>query len=137
VKGAKTRIKPALAQISSAVDIASNLKEYLLFNFALQTARCKPFILKSKKSYLGCRLKRNEAITCLKEILHVDNALSPEAVTFQELRNAQGYTLHIKGITQQSDREIVEEIAKKYGLTVKNESDGLTIFKPFPPPSSH
>jgi hypothetical protein len=79
-------------------------------------------------------MERNEAIICLKEILRLDSGLSPEAVTFQTSKDFSGYTLRIKGITQQSDREIVEEIAKKHSLAVKQESDGVILFKPFPPP---
>jgi hypothetical protein len=65
--------------------------------------------------------------------LRLDSGLSPEAVTFQTSKDASEYTLRIKGIVQQSDREIVEEIAKKHSLAVKQESDGVILFKPFPP----
>ncbi len=79
------------------------------------------------------RMERNEAIICLKELLRVDGNHSPQAVLFQTSKDSTGYTLHIEGIVQHSDREIVEEIAKKHSLAVKQESDGLILFKPFPP----
>ncbi|MGD6807914.1 MAG: hypothetical protein ACQCN4_13270 [Candidatus Bathyarchaeia archaeon] len=66
-------------------------------------------------------MERNEVITCLKELLHADSNLSPQAITFQENKNSLGYMLHIKGIVQQSDREIVETVAKKHNLTVRQE----------------
>jgi hypothetical protein len=69
--------------------------------------------------------------------LHLDSSLSPEAVTFQTTKGSAGYDLHLKGVTQQSDKDLIEQIAKKHSLEVKQERDGLTIFKPFPPPSSH
>jgi hypothetical protein len=79
-------------------------------------------------------MERNEAIICLKEILRLDSSFSPEAVTFQTPKDSAGYTLHIKGAIQQSDKELVEQIAQKRNLAVRPEKDGLTIFKPLPPP---
>jgi hypothetical protein len=81
-------------------------------------------------------MERNEAITCLKDILRFNSNLSPSAVTFRKLQDQTGHSLHVKGIMQQSERQMIEEIAKKHSLAVKQDSDGLTIFKPFPPPSS-
>jgi hypothetical protein len=77
-------------------------------------------------------MERNEAITCLKELLNVNSNLSPQAVSFQKPKDSTGYTLHIKGIFQQSDKQVVEEIAEKHSLAVKQESDGIIIFKPPP-----
>jgi hypothetical protein len=81
-------------------------------------------------------MERNEAIICLKEILRLDSSLSPEAVTFQTPKDSAGYTLHIKGAIQQSDKELVEQIAQKRNLAVEQEKDGITIFKPSPPPQA-
>jgi hypothetical protein len=55
VKGAKLKKHPklALAQIFSAVDIISNLKDYLLFRFWAEMCAEKAFILKHRRDFVA------------------------------------------------------------------------------------
>ena len=79
-------------------------------------------------------MERNEAIICLKEILRLDSSFSPEAVTFQTPKDSAGYTLHIKGAIQQSDKELVEQIAQKTQSSSKTGKGWINDFQAVSPP---
>jgi len=77
-------------------------------------------------------MNRNEAVTYLKELLNQCNGMSPNAVSFDQLRTdgSINYTVHIRGSIAESEKQIVCEIAKKQGFAVKDNSDGVVIFNP-------
>ncbi len=77
-------------------------------------------------------MNRNEAVTYLKELLNQCNDMSPNAVSFEQLRanGSINYSVHIRGSIAQSDKQIVRDIAKKQGYSVKDNSDGVIIFNP-------
>ncbi len=77
-------------------------------------------------------MNRNEAVTYLKELLNQCNDMSPNAVSFDQLRTngSIDYSVHIRGSIAESDRQIVRDIAKKQGFAVKDNSDGVIIFNP-------
>jgi hypothetical protein len=77
-------------------------------------------------------MNRNEAVNYLKELLNQCNDMSPNAVSFEQLRanGSINYSVHIRGSIAQSDKQIVRDIAKKQGYSVKDNSDGVIIFNP-------
>jgi hypothetical protein len=77
-------------------------------------------------------MNRNEAVIYLKELLNQCNDMSPNAVSFEQLRtnDSINYSVHIRGSIAESDRQIVRDIAKKQGFAVKDNSDGVIIFNP-------
>jgi hypothetical protein len=77
-------------------------------------------------------MDRNEAVTYLKELLSQCSELSPESVSFENPKNSDsiGYQVIIKGAIQKSDRETVRDVAKKHSLAVKEDTDGVVIYKP-------
>lgn len=76
--------------------------------------------------------QRNEAVTYLKELLTVCNEMSPDSVSFEKPNDSDstGYTVHIKGAIQDSDKRVVKEVAKKYSLAVKENLNGVVVYKP-------
>ncbi len=77
-------------------------------------------------------MNRNEAVTYLKELLSQCNDMSPASVYFENPKNSDsvGYRVHIKGKIYESDMQQVRDIAKKYSLAVKEEADGVVVYKP-------
>lgn len=78
-------------------------------------------------------MKRNEAVTYLKELLNQCNGMSPNAVSFDQLKTdgSINYTVHIRGSIAESDKQIVRDIAKKQGFAVKDgNTDEVIIFNP-------
>jgi hypothetical protein len=75
-------------------------------------------------------MNRNEAVTYLKELLNQCNDMSPNAVSFEQLRTngSINYSVHIRGGIGESDKQIVRDIAKKQGFAVKDNLDGVIIF---------
>jgi hypothetical protein len=75
-------------------------------------------------------MDRSEAVNYLKELLRNCTNMSPEAVSFEQLAGYQGYTVRIKGLLYETDKETVRNVAKKYCLAVREEKDQVLIFKP-------
>jgi len=75
---------------------------------------------------------RTEAVTYLKEVLTLCHDMSPDSLSFEKPHdsNSVGYRVHIKGTIREADRQVVRDIAKKYNLSVKEDSDGIVIFRP-------
>jgi threonine dehydratase len=73
---------------------------------------------------------RNEAVTYLKEVLALCGNMLPETVSFEKLDNSDsvGYQVRIKGSIYESDRQMVREIAKKYILTLKEDTDSIIVY---------
>jgi len=77
-------------------------------------------------------MDRNEAVTYLKELLSLCNEMSPESISFENPKGCDsvGYRVHIKGKIQESDKERVRDVAKKHSLAVKEDTDGVVVYKP-------
>ena len=77
-------------------------------------------------------MERNAAITYLKELITKCNDISPDAVSFEKPNSTDstGYILYIKGSIDRSARQIVFDIAKKNNLAVKEDKNGVIIYKP-------
>ncbi len=82
------------------------------------------------KLIFGVPMNRNEAVTYLKELLSQCSEMSLNAVSFEEQRTNGNlnYRLHIKGSMQESDKQLVREIAKKHSLEVKDNTDGVVVY---------
>ena len=84
-----------------------------------------------------CTMKRDEAISFLKEITTVCSAMTPDAVTLciSEINdlNAVGYQVHIKTVLDSKTRQQIEGIAKKHCLVLKEEHDEVVIYRPREP----
>ncbi len=77
-------------------------------------------------------MKRNEAVTYLKELLSQCNDMALNAVSFDELENgeATGYRVHIIGSIHENNKQIVHKVAKQHSLAVKDYSNGLIVYEP-------
>lgn len=77
-------------------------------------------------------MDRNEAVAYLKELLSLCNELSPDTVSFENPKNSDsvGYRVNIKGKIQEPERQMVRDVAKKYSLAVKEDPDGVVVYKP-------
>ena len=86
-------------------------------------------------AYGGCWLQRKEAVSYLKEVLN-SCPMSPDAVTLEEAQQQKGYNIHIKGTIDENDKQIVQDVAKRRSLAVREDKDQVIIYKPFftPPP---
>jgi hypothetical protein len=76
-------------------------------------------------------IDRNEELTYLKELLSQCN-MSPESNSFKNPKNSIsiGYCVHIKGTIHESDKQTARDVAKNHSLAVKEESDGVIVYKP-------
>jgi len=86
-------------------------------------------ICKSKTLELGGKekLRREEAISFLKEVLSADPNISPEAVTLSQLGKPNNYRLKIK---ENLSSQTVKEVAQKHHLSVKEEKDVMIVYTP-------
>jgi hypothetical protein len=76
-------------------------------------------------------LKRQEAVTCLKEI-NAATGISPEAVALFPSKaedNSTGYQMHIKIAIDSKTKQTLQNIAEKYGLSVKEEEGKVVIYE--------
>jgi hypothetical protein len=75
-------------------------------------------------------MDRTEAVTYLKELLTLCD-MSPESVSFEKSsdNDSAGYRVHIKGKIHESEKQRVRDVAKKYGLAVREELDGVMVYK--------
>lgn len=77
-------------------------------------------------------MNRNEAVSYLKDLLSQCNGMSPNAVSFEQKggMNSEGYVIHIRGRIEASERQVVRNVAQKYSFQVKDNSDGVVVYKP-------
>jgi hypothetical protein len=56
--------------------------------------------------------------------------MSPDAIFFEAsgAKSSRGYAIHIKGIGASEDKQIIKNVAEKYGLVVREEGNSLIIF---------
>jgi hypothetical protein len=81
-----------------------------------------------------CRMKRHEAVTCLKEITNTCANMSPDAVALYSSKPddslSEGYQVHIKTALDDETEQQMRNIAKKHSLTLKEEKGKVIIYKP-------
>jgi hypothetical protein len=77
-------------------------------------------------------MHRNEAVSYLKDLLSQCNDLSPNAVSFEKNIGIQstGYIIHIKGNMHESEKQTVRNVAQKYCLQVKENTNDVIVYKP-------
>jgi hypothetical protein len=93
-------------------------------------SKCKTIYIIRQEILWGMLMERSEAVNYLKELLRNCTDMSPEAVSFEHPSDYQGYTVRIKGVLYETDKETIRNIAKKHYLSVREEKDELLIFKP-------
>lgn len=56
--------------------------------------------------------------------------MSPEAVSFEKLPTlgVENYTVRIKGMLQEEDKQAVKDIARRHRLSVREEKGEVLIF---------
>jgi hypothetical protein len=78
-------------------------------------------------------MKREEAVTCLKEITAFCTNMSPNAVTLTDSTQSSlsvGYQVKIKTVLDVETKQQVQEIAKKYNLALKESEEEIIIYRP-------
>ena len=74
---------------------------------------------------MGSVLKRDEALSFLKEVLNASPYMSPEALSLTQLGDSNNYSLNIK---EYFDSKILKEIAQKRHLMVKEEKNVTVVY---------
>jgi hypothetical protein len=85
------------------------------------------------KYYIGSLMKRDEAVTTLREISEACKDMYGSAVSLEESKpddESTGYKLCIKASFDGNDRMLVRGIAEKRNLAIKEEKDELVIYQP-------
>jgi hypothetical protein len=81
-------------------------------------------------------MKRDEAVTCLKEINKSCGQLSPEAVTlvYSQANDpfSIGYQVHIQTILDSETKGQIQTIIQERSLALKEEANKFIIYKPKP-----
>ncbi|MCW3995532.1 MAG: hypothetical protein NWE98_05225 [Candidatus Bathyarchaeota archaeon] len=78
-------------------------------------------------------MRRDEAITCLKEIKDTCRDLLADAVALVGSKPddlSKGYQVHIKTILDSETKRQVEKIASKHSLALKEEQGKIVIYQP-------
>jgi hypothetical protein len=75
-------------------------------------------------------MKRNEAVTYLKELLTECNDMALNSVSFEEQKigGTINYKLHIRGRIPEADKAVARDIAKKFSYQVADSEEGVTVF---------
>lgn len=79
-------------------------------------------------------MKRDEAVTFLKEITTTCTDMSPDSVTlFPSQVNdpiSTGYQVHIKTVLDGETKQQIQSIVEKYRLAFKEENGKVVIYRP-------
>ena len=79
-------------------------------------------------------MNRDEAIALYKEIMNLCPSMGSSAVNLMKSRPddpvAQGYQVRIRASPDSESEKLIEEIAKKHSLVMKEENGEVIIFKP-------
>ncbi len=67
-------------------------------------------------------MQSSQAENCLRALSHLERSIS-----FERTDQSTGYIIRIDGLTYESDREQVRQIAKSFSLTIKEEADSISI----------
>jgi hypothetical protein len=65
----------------------------------------------------------SQAVNCLKELSPFERRIS-----FERDSKSSGYIIRIEGLTYESDRALVRQVAKSLNLTVREDADSISIF---------
>jgi hypothetical protein len=92
---------------------------------------CKIYI-DVQEIIVGMPMNRNEAVSYLKDLLSQGTGMSPDSVSFEQTADAdsEGYAIHIKGRIENSEKQTVRIVAQKHNFQVKDNSDGIIVYKP-------
>lgn len=88
---------------------------------------CANRICNNKTLLLGTKLKRDEALSFLKEVLSESPYTSPEAVILNQTKGPDSYTVNIK---ETFSSQTVKDIARKHNLLVKEEKNAMVVYTP-------
>jgi len=72
-------------------------------------------------------LKRDEALSFLKDVLSESPCMSPESVVLNQAKDADSYTVTIK---ETFSSQIVKDIAHKHNLLTKEEKNITVVYTP-------
>jgi hypothetical protein len=79
-------------------------------------------------------MKRNEAITCLKEITNTCTNMSLDSITLFNSKpddpQSTGYQMHIKTVLDNETKQRLQNIAKKHSLALREEKGKVIIYQP-------
>jgi hypothetical protein len=67
-------------------------------------------------------MQTSQAIDCLQALSRFEMRLS-----FKRDNELVGYTISIEGLTYDSDRELIRQIAQKLGLAVQEDQDSISL----------
>jgi hypothetical protein len=67
-------------------------------------------------------MQSSKAVSCLQALSHFERRIS-----FERDSELTGYVIRIEGLTYESDREQVRQIAKTLNLLVKEDTDSISI----------
>lgn len=81
-----------------------------------------------------CRVKRHEAVTCLKEITDSCTTMSPDSISLihsdPDDPHSTGYQVHIKTSLDDETKECLQGIVEKHRLALKEEKGKVVIYQP-------
>ena len=77
--------------------------------------------------YWGTKLKRDEALSFLKQVLSESPYTSPEALILNQAKDPDSYTIKIK---ETFSSQTVKDIARKCNLSVKEEKNVTVVYTP-------
>ncbi|NLF88224.1 hypothetical protein GX563_05310 [Candidatus Bathyarchaeota archaeon] len=63
-----------------------------------------------------------QALNCLKAL-----TLFERHISFEHVNELVGYTIRIEGLSCDSDRKMIRHTAEKLNLTVKEDTEGISI----------
>lgn len=72
-------------------------------------------------------MKRDEALSFLKEVLIESPYTSPEAVILNQERDSDSYTVNIK---ETFFSQTIKDMAQKHNLSVKEEKTMMVVYTP-------
>lgn len=67
-------------------------------------------------------MQSSQAVNCMKAFNHFHSCIS-----FERSSKSAGYTIRIAGLTYESDRKLVKNIAASLCLKFKEDADGISI----------
>jgi hypothetical protein len=92
------------------------------------------FIFKRKPPFLRSFMDSNEAQQLLLEVLQVLEYSALDSFSVAEVKGdslfATGYVVVVRAFLSVTRKQQVYDIAKKHGLIVLDEKEGLTLYKP-------
>jgi len=81
-----------------------------------------------------CGVKRDEVVTCLKEITVTCTSMSPDSVTLFNSKpddlDSTGYQVHIKAVLDNETKQRLQNIAEKHSLALREENGKVVIYQP-------